>query len=174
MKNALEKKQEKSDKQELTEIYEQLDACETPEFSIKMRGYDRVDVDRYLGKLVVAYNEMFENYQKLENELNEYKKKENIISTVLIEAQAVANEIIENAKTQASQISKNSILESNMNQTKNSDKTLTATNTYAQTNAIKKTQPVKITTNQKRSKPSQTEENIDQFLRNIQFSKGGR
>jgi cell division initiation protein len=93
-------------------------------FKIKWKGYDREEVDAFLDTLTEDYESLIkenlylkEQLAQLEESLNEYKKKETLLSQTLISAQQLAEVqknntlkesslIIKEAEVQADQIIK--------------------------------------------------------------------
>ncbi len=99
------RKTEKIGKNELNEIYSKFDKFKVPEFSVRFRGYDRLETDKYLSSLVDAYNLMFDEYTEISSQLDEYKKKKEAVADALIEAKLNARSIIREAVMKACEIS---------------------------------------------------------------------
>lgn len=99
-----EKWEKEQEKQQITEMYIKFDQNEVPEFQIRLRGYDRSEVDKYLNTLVDAYNEIYECYQTLKAELDGYRQNKDVIFDALVEAKITAAKIINEAKDQAYKI----------------------------------------------------------------------
>lgn len=100
MKYTTEPESSKPDKELLNDMYIKFDQYEVPEFAVKLRGYDRTEVDHYLNALVDAYNQMYEEHETLKAELDEYRRKKDAIAEALIEAKITAGGIINEARGQ--------------------------------------------------------------------------
>ena len=92
------KSEKQLEKELFNEIYTKLDKYEVPEFSTKLRGYEKAEVDKYLNALVDAYNKMFDDYQILETEVNEHRQNRVAVADTLIEAKIIAAEIMSDVK----------------------------------------------------------------------------
>ena len=92
------KSEKQIEKEMFEKIYIKLDKYEVPEFSKKLHGYNKAEVDIYLNALVDAYNKMHDDYQALEAELSEHRQNRAAIADALIEAKITAAEIMNGVK----------------------------------------------------------------------------
>ena len=74
-------------------------------FAVRLRGYDRKEVDNFLDllakdfeKLIKESQEIKEKMASLENQVMELKKKENTLNSTLIAVQKVVDEMKQNAQ----------------------------------------------------------------------------
>ena len=88
------KSEKQLEKELFNKIYTKLDKYEVPEFSQKLHGYNKAEVDIYLNALVDAYNKMYDDYQALEAELSEHRQNRAAVADALIEAKITAAEIM--------------------------------------------------------------------------------
>lgn len=82
------------------------------EFAIERRGYSPAQVEEYISYVLSGYAELEKAYAELEKKyraaqvsLEEAKKDENAISTIIVSAQKMADTIIKDAKDKARAIS---------------------------------------------------------------------
>lgn len=87
-------------------------------FSKTLKGYSTGEVDEYVAFLLSKYNEAYNEYAELERkysaaliQLNEAKSEENTISATIVNAQKMADAIVNDAKEKASEI-KNAVSDS--------------------------------------------------------------
>ena len=86
-------------------------------FSDRKNGYDKTQVDEYIKKIAVAYQELYEEHvatkEKYDSLLEDYKKLEEqnqgandseLISKTLIETEKLAEDIIANARREEAKI----------------------------------------------------------------------
>lgn len=80
-------------------------------FSKTLKGYSTSEVDEYVAFLLSKYNEAYNEYAELERkysaaliQLNEAKSEENTISATIVNAQKMADAIVNDAKEKANEI----------------------------------------------------------------------
>ncbi|GFP78198.1 DivIVA domain-containing protein [Clostridium fungisolvens] len=93
-------------------------------FTKVIKGYDTNQVDGYIEKLVEEKDRLIEEISELKIKINEYKDEEDLIKSVLINAEQAAletkssaerkaAEIVERAKLEAEEIIHSTLMESN-------------------------------------------------------------
>jgi len=87
---------------ECNEMVKKFDLHDVPEFSMRFRGYDKYETDKYLSALLDAYVQLFEENLEMELELNQYRQTKTAISDALVTAERLMQAARKQAYTAAS------------------------------------------------------------------------